>query len=120
MKKSTAKQIRDIAKRLPKVMERHMSGGLWDIDETGKEAFVPNIYDVEVNHERRLRRAYERMGMDGIKSYLESIHKLQKETHAKALGNSSAGQTVPVSDKVEDMGGNSLLENEIENTQSTE
>lgn len=120
MKKSTAKQIRDIANRLPKVMEQHMSGGLWDTDETGKDEFVPNVYLVEVNHERRLRKAYERMGMDGIKSYLDSIQKLQKDRHEKAFGNTSSGEAVPVPDKVDPIGNNNLLNDESKNTQSTE
>jgi len=111
MKKRELKQIRDIAHRLPKVMEQHMSG-----HENGQ----PNLYTVEVNHERRLRHAYERIGMDGIKSYLDSIHKLQKETHEKAFGNTPAGQTVPISDQVDHVGDNNLLNDESKNTQSIE
>lgn len=71
-KKELSKQIRDIAKRLPPVKEEHASGYFFD-GETPKE----NLYLVDVNHERRLRKAYEKHGMIGIHKYLESIHQLQ-------------------------------------------
>ena len=82
MKKRVNKQIRDIADKLPPVFEQHMSGG--DFSE-GK--FTPNLYTVPVNHERRLRHAYEKLGMDGIRNYLDEIFKLQKERHEKAFGS---------------------------------
>jgi hypothetical protein len=65
------KNFKGIADRLPDVYTRCVSG-------TG-------VYDVKVNHERRLRKAYESMGVDGINAYLESIHKLQKERNDKAV-----------------------------------
>lgn len=72
-KKQLSKQIRDIAKRLPPVKEEHMSGYYWGDDKQP----VGNTYLVDVNHERRLRKAYEKHGMIGIHKYLESIHQLQ-------------------------------------------
>lgn len=71
-KKILSKQIRDIAKRLPPVKEEHMSGYYLE----GEKA-VGNTYLVDVNHERRLRKAYEKYGMIGLHNYLESIHQLQ-------------------------------------------
>lgn len=68
MKKKDFKQIAD---RLPDVYTRCASG-TW-------------IYDVKVNHERRLKKAYESLGMEGISNYLEEIHKLQKERNDKAV-----------------------------------
>jgi hypothetical protein len=72
-KKQLIKQIREIAKRIPPVKEQHMSGFFMDEDKKPQ----PNIYLVDVNHERRLRKAYEDCGMEGIKKYLDSIHQLQ-------------------------------------------
>lgn len=77
MNKQTIKQIKQIADRLPNVYEQCMSGGEWGYDEEGNKAFIPNIYNQPVNHVRRLRKAYEKLGMDGIKNYLEMIHNLQ-------------------------------------------
>lgn len=82
MKKDQIKHIREIANRLPPVYEQCVSGGTLVDDK-----FVPNVYNVQVNHQRRLRLAYEKLGMSGIISYLESISKLQKERNEKALGN---------------------------------
>jgi hypothetical protein len=88
MKKEEAKRIRDIADTLPPVFEQHASGG--DIEDRkidGKEqkVLIPNVYPVLVNHERRLRHAYQKDGMKGIMSYLDSVHKLQQTRNEKAL-----------------------------------
>lgn len=98
MNKKVVKQIRDIADKLPKVYTQCMSGGLFDTDETGQTEFIPNIYNVEVNHERRLRKAYEKMGMEGVKNYLNQIHKLQKERNEKVLRDQISGRLNPVPD----------------------
>lgn len=82
-KKKLTKQIKDIAGRLPRVKERHVSG----YTGTGKEAEA-NVYDVEVNHERRLRKAYEAYGMEGLYRYLESINKLQIQRNEELLKES--------------------------------
>jgi hypothetical protein len=73
-KKKLTKQIREIADRLPPVKEEHMSG-YEKVDGETKG----NFYLTDVNHERRLRHAYEKSGMIGIRLYLESIQKLQKQ-----------------------------------------
>lgn len=78
-KKKLAKKIREISVRIPPVKEEHASGYVSLVDENGVKAFQPNKYIVDVNHERRLRKAYQKHGMDGIKAYLESITKLQKQ-----------------------------------------
>jgi hypothetical protein len=90
MKKNQIKHIRGIANRLPPVYEQCVSGGTLVDDK-----FVPNVYTVQVNHQRRLRLAYEKLGMSGIMSYLESISKLQKERNEKALGD-NGNQSVDV------------------------
>lgn len=77
MKKSDLKYIRQIASRLPDVYEQTVSGFYEDYDEEGKMVVYPNIQNNLINHERRMRKAYEKLGMDGIKSYLEMIYKLQ-------------------------------------------
>lgn len=91
MNKQQTKHIREIADRLPPVYEQTMSG--YTIQD-GK--MVPYIYNVEVNHERRLRKAYERHGLDGIKSYLEMISKLQKQRNENFMqqrGGDSSGES---------------------------
>jgi hypothetical protein len=90
MTKKQTKHIREIADRLPMVYEQTMSGY---VIEDGK--MVPNIYNVEVNHERRMRKAYERHGLDGIKNYLEMISKLQKQRHENFMqqGSGDSGRT---------------------------
>lgn len=74
MRKEHVRYIREVADRLPKVIEQTVSGYTM---EDGKAK--PNIVEHEINHERRLRKAYESLGMQGIKDYLEWIHKLQLE-----------------------------------------
>lgn len=86
MKKKTIIQIREIASKLPVVYEQHMSGFEWGEDKQPQ----PNLYLIEINHERRLRHAYEKLGMAGIHNYLESIHKLQTERNEKAKRDADA------------------------------
>jgi len=91
MNKKQAKHIREIAERLPIVYQQSMSG--FTIEE---DKMVPHVYNVEINHERRLRKAYERHGLDGIKSYLEMISNLQKqrnENFVQQRDGDSAGKT---------------------------
>lgn len=91
MNKKQIKHIREIADRLPVVFEQTMSG--YKIED---DKMVPHIYNVEINHERRLRKAYERYGLEGIKSYLEMISKLQKQRHENFVqqGGGDSGQSV--------------------------
>ena len=77
MNKKDVKMIKQIADRLPSVYEQTVSGYYEDYDEEGRMKMYPNIVTSEINHNRRMRKAYESMGLDGIKSYLEMINKLQ-------------------------------------------
>jgi hypothetical protein len=90
MNKKQTKHIREIAERLPTVYQQSMSG--FTIEE---DKMVPHVYNVEINHERRLRKAYERYGLEGIKSYLEMISNLQKqrnENFVQQRDGDSAGE----------------------------
>lgn len=78
------KNIREIADRLPAVYEQSISG--FYIQE-GK--YLPNIVNHPINHERRLRKAYEKLGMDGVRGYLEMIIKLQKQRHENFVNDGS-------------------------------
>lgn len=77
MKKKQVKYIQEIANRLPSVYEQTISGFYEDYNENGELQKFPNIVTKEINHVRRMRKAYEQLGMEGIKGYLEMIHKLQ-------------------------------------------
>lgn len=120
MNKKIVKQIRDIADKLPKVYTQCVSGGLFDADETGQFKFIPNVYNVEVNHERRLRKAYEKLGMDGIKNYLNQIHELQKERNEKVLRDQISGRLNPVSDVPAPVGSEDSDQNTIEDAAPVE
>lgn len=101
MKKKTIIQIREIASKLPVVYEQHMSG--YELVAEGAETKAqPNLYLIEINHERRLRHAYEKLGMAGIHGYLESIHKLQTERNEKAKRDADA--VLPGQDSVPQAG----------------
>lgn len=77
MTKKDVKMIKQIADRLPAVYEQTVSGYYEDFDEEGQTKLFPNIVTHEINHHRRMRKSYEKLGIEGIKSYLEMINKLQ-------------------------------------------
>lgn len=87
--KETRKQIKELAQHLPPVFEQHMSGGDWYDEKEGKTVegaikvgakyFRPHVYNVKINHKRRMRHAFEQQGIQGVKDYLDNIHKLQLE-----------------------------------------
>jgi hypothetical protein len=77
MKKQQIKYIKELANRLPVVYQQSVSGFYEDTEEDGTVTLKPNVFNGEVNHVRRMKKAYENLGMEGIKSYLEMIHKLQ-------------------------------------------
>lgn len=77
MNKKDVKYIKQLADRLPVVYDQTVSGYYEDYNEEGELQYFPNIVNHPINHVRRLRKAYEVLGMEGVKSYLESIHKLQ-------------------------------------------
>lgn len=79
MNKKDIKLIRQLSDRLPTVYDQTISGFYEDYDENGEKALFPNIVTHPINHERRMRKAYERLGIEGIKSYLDSIYTLIKD-----------------------------------------
>ena len=79
MNKQDLKYIKQIADRLPVVFEETVSGYYVENGEA-----KPNIVSHPYNHVRRMRKAYEQLGMEGIKSYLEMIHKLQLQRREDA------------------------------------
>lgn len=82
MNKKDIKYIKQIADRLPIVYEETVSGYYIENEEV-----KPNIVSHPYNHVRRMRKAYEQLGMEGIKSYLEMIHKLQLQRREQMPDN---------------------------------
>lgn len=72
MNKKNVKYIKQIADRLPVVYEETVSGFFVEDGEN-----KPNIVSHPYNHIRRMRKAYEQLGMEGIQAYLDTIHKMQ-------------------------------------------
>lgn len=77
MKKQHIKYIKELANRLPVVYQQSISGYYDEIGDDGNIVLKPNVFNSEINHVRRMRKAYDSLGMEGIKKYLEMIHKLQ-------------------------------------------
>jgi hypothetical protein len=72
MNKKNVKYIKQIADRLPVVYEETVSGYFVEDGEA-----KPNIVSHPYNHVRRMRKAYEQLGMEGIQAYLDTIYKMQ-------------------------------------------
>lgn len=70
MKKKTCKSIRKIAADIPGMVTSHHSNG--------------KAYKVPVNHYRRMKRAYIRNGLEGIKIYLDKVQKQIAKSKPKA------------------------------------
>jgi hypothetical protein len=85
--KEEAKQIREIASRLPKGVVRAPKYELWINEGTKESAKYPDgTVDVEVNHERRLRRAYKKHGMAGVRNYFEYVrNQIDKQEQVAGL-----------------------------------
>lgn len=86
MTKEETKQIREIASRLPKAVVRvpeyqlHFAGG------RAYQKTLSSTADVEVNHERRLRRAYKKHGMAGVRHYFEYVrNQIDKQEQVAGL-----------------------------------
>ena len=79
MKKQQIKYIKELANRLPVVYQQSVSGFYEDVADDGTVSIKPNVFNGEINHVRRMRKAYETLCMDGIKQYLDMIHKMQIE-----------------------------------------
>ena len=114
-KKKLNKQIRAIAEKLPPVFEQHMSGY-----ELVEDKPTPNLYTVPVNHERRLRHAYEKLGMDGIRIYLDEIFKLQKERHENAFGSNGDRESSVLPNVPEDLGSENTVDPKNEDAPTAE
>ena len=97
---NTTKQIKQIASRLPIVYEQCVSGY-----EVIDGSVVPNVYNRPVNHVRRMRKAYEQLGMDGIRGYLDSIHKLQIKRNEALKEDIASGKFTPEGHSAPEAGG---------------
>jgi hypothetical protein len=84
MNKQDVKKLREIANRLPVVYEQTVSGFYEDYNQEGEMVKYPNIVNHPVNHVRRLRKAYESRGMDGVHWYLDEVRKLQEKRRENA------------------------------------
>lgn len=112
MNKKDVKYLKQLADRLPIVFDQTVSGYYEDYNEAGELQFFPNIVNHPINHVRRLRKSYEALGMEGVRSYLEMIHKLQIQRNEnyqrledlrqqeEQVGSNPTGSG-PVSDHVE-------------------
>ena len=94
MTKKDLKHIKQIADRLPVVYQQSVSGYYEDFNEDGEMRKYPNIYNHPINHERRMRKSYEKLGMEGIRSYLEMITSLQQKRREDAGLRDGEGQEV--------------------------
>jgi hypothetical protein len=104
MKKQQVKLIRELADRLPVVYDQTVSGYYEDYDEEGNMKVYPNMVSHEINHVRRMRKAFDKRGMDGVKEYLEMIHKLQLNRNDLYKDSLSEREEVRVADSPEDGG----------------
>ena len=86
MSKKLNQQFKELAALLPQYSYYYLQPSI-KTDEDGNIIKGANggitiektMATAQVNHERRLRRAYKRGGMDGVKAYLDSIHLLQQK-----------------------------------------
>jgi hypothetical protein len=83
MKKSRLKKFKELADTLPPMVEGVVRG--WEPNDEGMQPIVEHI---PVNHERRLRKAYESNGVEGVGRYLDLIKKSQQERNARAKQDS--------------------------------
>jgi len=75
MKKN--KYIKEIASRLPTIVERTVSGYYEDYNQEGELVKFPNFVNHPINHERRIRNAYKTAGMQGLLAYISWINKIK-------------------------------------------
>lgn len=92
MKKN--KYIKEIADRLPVVLDQTISGYYEDYNEQGELVKFPNIVAHPINHERRIRNAYKNHGMPGVLEYLTWINKLQLQKNVPAQSGADVAQEV--------------------------
>ena len=102
MKKQDVKKLKEIAARLPVMYEQTVSGYTLVPDESlaSNEDMVkypkkvPNIVNHPVNHVRRMRKAYESRGMDGVRDYLDFIRRAQENRRELAGLRNPEGENV--------------------------
>jgi len=64
MNKKHRKQLKELSSKLPEMVDKHKD------------------QDVTVNHFRRLKRAYQRNGIEGLKHYLNKIENNEQTTRS--------------------------------------
>jgi hypothetical protein len=84
MKKRELKKFKELADTLPPTYQKVVSGWEPGYNEDGDKVMMPVIQVIPVNHERRIRRAYESNGIEGVGRYLDLIRKSQQERNARA------------------------------------
>lgn len=98
MKKQDVKRLKEIAARLPVVYEQTVSGyTTWADPENGlgeSPKIVPNVVNHPINHVRRMRKAYESRGMDGVRDYLDFIRRAQENRRELAGLRNPEGENV--------------------------
>ena len=67
-------RIKEIASSLPEMRYEYISGYEKATNSKGRMTITPVIAVNDVNHERRLRRAFKRNGNDGARAYLNMVY----------------------------------------------
>lgn len=80
MTKQEERDLKEIAARLPAGVVQNPVYQKWH----GNTKFIAKgeTSDVQVNHYRRLKRAYKKNGMVGVKHYLGEVHAQIKKQNA--------------------------------------
>ena len=98
MKKQDVKRLKEIAARLPVMYEQTVSGyTTWEDPKSGLDEspkIVPNVVSHPINHVRRMRKAYESRGMDGVRDYLDFIRRAQENRRELAGLRNPEGENV--------------------------
>lgn len=88
MTKKEMKTVREIASKLPRVVA---SAPVYEVIKDFGDRLHKNFSGTEehdVNHARRIKRAYKRDGMSGVRSYLASVSQLiEKQNEIARLQN---------------------------------
>jgi len=80
MTKQEERDLKEIASRLPAGV---VQNPVYQIHAGKFKSFVNGeTSDVQVNHYRRLKRAYKKNGMVGVKHYLGEVHAQIKKQNA--------------------------------------
>lgn len=80
------KQAREIAKNFPVVTTQSLA---YKVE--GRMRVPSHIVEVQSNHVRRIRRAVNRNGVEGLQAYLETIYKLQKQRNEELTKETDNG-----------------------------